>query len=231
MSSNTTTSGSRAASSSSRRTAAKAASPAVGAAPSTPARPAATASPSSAPASTHSGDAAPPPPAPPTRHHRLGRAPPARNLPHHLSQGQEGDALPVGVAVPRDHPRPVLQPRRHLQAQPRLADPGIAQHSDQVAGPAPSGSLECLEDRGQLPLPLEQRRIQPPGEPRRTRQHSHQPPGPHSLLLPLGRYRRHPLDVDRVANEQVGGIANQDLARRTSLLEPGSNVDRIAQHW
>ena len=49
--------------------------------------------------------------------------------------------------------------------------------------------------------------------------------------LPFSVHRLGRLDVDRVADELVRRAADEDLARRRGgLLEPGRDVDRVADH-
>ena len=54
-----------------------------------------------------------------------------------------------------------------------------------------------------------------------------QPVGGHRLRLALEVERRNRLDLDRVADEPVGQLSEQDIPGAGGLLEAGSDVDRV----
>ena len=60
--------------------------------------------------------------------------------------------------------------------------------------------------------------------------HGREPEGGHGLALPLQLERLDRLHRHRVAHEGERFGADQDLARRRRLLEPGRHVDRVARH-
>ena len=55
-----------------------------------------------------------------------------------------------------------------------------------------------------------------------------EPVGRHPLRLALQLQRLDRLDLDRVADEPIGQVAEQDLAGRRGLLEARRHVDRVA---
>ena len=63
-----------------------------------------------------------------------------------------------------------------------------------------------------------------------VRAHLEQPESSQGLGLALRRDRRDRLDLDGVPHQPVGLLAEQHLARGGRLLEPGGDVDRVAEH-
>src|SRR5262249_56530372 len=91
---------------------------------------------------------------------------------------------------------------------------------------------------GSLQLPLEQAELAPA-----THERAIVPPldalrgsdgdesiSRHSLRLSLQFERLDGLDLHRVANQSVGGVAEQDFVRRRGLLEARSRVDGIPRY-
>ena len=62
------------------------------------------------------------------------------------------------------------------------------------------------------------------------RQGGNEPVGRHTFCLALQFERLDRLDFNRVANEAVRRVAEQNLVRRRRLLEARGRVDRIARH-
>ena len=86
-----------------------------------------------------------------------------RSHPHHLRQRPVGDALAVGEAatcVPPDVVDQAVRVLVELPAEPRLPDPGNADHRDGPGLALVSGCVECLPHEPQLDISPDERRLQ-----------------------------------------------------------------------
>ena len=95
--------------------------------------------------------------------------------------------------------------------------------------PPPPTRVELGLEQRELLAAADERRAAPARQ-RPVRAHLEQPEGGQRLRLALRRDRRDRLDRDGVPHEPVGRLAEQHLARRGRLLEPGGDVDRVAEH-
>ena len=79
---------------------------------------------------------------------------------HHLAERPERDSLAVGQAAAlspeREHVRIVVEGSLELPQQPRLADPGLAGHCDELEGRLVDGSPVRLAQEGELVRPPEE---------------------------------------------------------------------------
>ena len=115
-----------------------------------------------------------------------------------------------------------------LPRESRFPDPRLAHHGYE---PATTGYR-------QLQLPLEQHELaRTANEPSRgwalrsaRGADAEQSEAGERLRLPLHLDGLHGLDPCRVANETVGRLADQHLARGGRLLQAGGHVDRVAEH-
>ena len=86
------------------------------------------------------------------------------------------------------------------------------------------GSLEL----GELVLAADERRVEAARDELGALDEPVEAEGGDRLRLALGVERLDRLGPDRVADEPVGRLAEQRLARRGALLQPGGDVDRVA---
>ena len=153
----------------------------------------------------------------------------AREVAQHLSDRPVGDALAVREAGAACDPRPLADAVEELVREPGLADAGVADDRDEAAATLRPDLVELgLEQRELVPA-ADERRGGAAGD-RAVRGRLEQPVSDQRLGLPLRLNRRDGLDDDGSSDEPVGRLAEQDLARRGGLLEPGSDVDRVAEH-
>ena len=142
---------------------------------------------------------------------------------HHLDHRPVGDPLAVGKAAAANDRR--VRRAEELLREPRLPDAGGAEHREQVAralaGDARARRPEQLACRSRPTIGAPRRR---PGRLVRPRAAGRRRAA--RLALRLERGRR--LDLDGVAHQPVGRLAEQDLARLGRLLEPRGDVDRVA---
>jgi hypothetical protein len=152
------------------------------------------------------------------------------SLADHLGQRPEGAAVAVRQAAADQDRRPLPEPAGRLQDQPGLADPGPAEHGQEVQGGVAGGPLVGPLEQLQLRGPADERGVVAAGAAGRARAHRQQPVGRLARLAPgqgqdLGR-----LDLDGVADQAPGAAAEQDLTGAGRLLQPGGQVDRIPDH-
>jgi hypothetical protein len=83
-------------------------------------------------------------------------------------------------------------------------------------------------ERHELRFAADERCVEPPYVGRRAGDHVEQPPGGDGLRLPFQRERLDRLHVDGVGDEDVRLRAEEDLARRGRLLQPGGDIDGVA---
>ena len=87
------------------------------------------------------------------------------------------------------------------------------------------GALEL----GELVLAADERRVETACDELRALDEPDEAERRDRLRLPLGVERLERLGLDRVAHEPVRGLAEQRLARRGALLQPGGDVDGVAR--
>jgi hypothetical protein len=145
-----------------------------------------------------------------------------------LDDREVRDALPVGQAPTPQELRPVADAGHELADQPGLADAGGPEHGEEVARRVRIGRLEGLEELSELALAADHRRVQAAGDRPDHLAHAEQAEGADGLRLALRLERRGLLGLDRIADQAVGRLADQDLAGSRALLEPGRDVDGVA---
>ena len=119
---------------------------------------------------------------------------------------------------------------KELFRQPGLPDPCGAEQREHVADPLRDDVLERSAKALLLTDPPDERRIEMPREGSSGRVHGHEPKGGHRLALPFQLERFDRLHRHGVPHERERLGADQDLARRGRLFEPGCHVDRIARY-
>ena len=116
--------------------------------------------------------------------------------------------------------------RQNLRGEPRLADTRVADDRNQLAALLGLHALPGFPEKRELALAADER---VPVAPLRRVVHVKQPVGGNRLGLALQLQRLDRLDVSCVADERERRCADQHLARRGRLLQPGSDVDRVAR--
>ena len=142
-----------------------------------------------------------------------------------LDHRPHGHAVPEGRAVAAQDAGLVAEAGHELVDQPGLPDPGRAEHADQVAGALGGRPLEQLLEQLLLAAPPDHGGDRPPGPAGAVGEHLQQPPDVLRLGCPLDRQRPGRLGLDRVDDQPVGLLAEQDLAGPGQLLEPLGQVD------
>ena len=160
---------------------------------------------------------------------QLANAAIACHLRHDLPHRPVGDALAVGQTAAREHARLTLEQACELLRQPALADARRAEHRHQMTAPLSPGALERLAELGELELPANEWHLEVARQRLATRQNFQQAERRHRLRLALQRQWRDRLCPDDVLDEPVGGLADEHVAGRRCLLQPGSNVDRVPE--
>ena len=165
------------------------------------------------------------------REHLVRRVlvPDAGQLARDLAHGPVRDSLAVREARPADDAGARADPRDELGDQAGLADARLAQDGGKAGGPGRDDLVEYLLEAVEVLGSARERR------PRRPRDRPEacdleQAIRGHRLGLPLRLERLDRLDAHRVAHEAEGRLAEQHVARARGLLEPCSDVDRVAGH-
>ena len=128
------------------------------------------------------------------------------------------DALAVGQAAAAQHRRLGADLPRELLHEARLADPGFAEHGQEMTLPGLDDALEGVEQRAVLLLAIDERRVEAARSTRRVRPHLGDRVALESLAS-LHAAIRDPLRDDRIAHEAVRHLADEDLVRRRRLFE------------
>ena len=152
----------------------------------------------------------------------------AQRTPDDLDDRVEGDALAVGHAPPAEHVGPVADPADEVGDQAGLADPGSAEHGDEVAAAAGDRAFESVLEGTGLALAADHRRVEAAGAAVLAGADREQAVRRDRLGLALGGDRLDGLDLDGVADQVPGLGTEQDLAGTCRLLEAGGGVDRVA---
>jgi hypothetical protein len=162
----------------------------------------------------------------------LGPIAPAdpRRVTYHGDDRPEGDPLSIRDASAGDHRRAVPEPGKELAGQARLPDTGNAHHRHQLPSAARDRPFEGALEYRDLPLPPDERGVEPSRPPGSPRDHVEEPECPHGLGLPLQSEAARTFGDDGCLDEAVRRFADQDLARFCRLLEAGGRVDGVAGH-
>ncbi len=155
----------------------------------------------------------------------VGRPPVAEQLRDHLDDGPVRDAVAVGEAAATHDGR--VESRDELLREPRLPDPGDAQHGEERTRPLGPDALPGVVQHAPFALASDKRHVAPARN-RVAVGHRQEPVRGQRLRLPLRLDGRHRLHLDRVADQRERADADQHLARRSRLFEPCGDVDRIA---
>ena len=142
-----------------------------------------------------------------------------------LDHRPQGHAVPEGRAVAAQDAGLVAEAGHELVDQARLPDPGRAEHADQVAAPLGGRPLVQVPEQLLLAGPPDHGRDRAAGPARAVGQHLQQPPDVLRLGRALDRQRPGRLGLDRVGDQPVGLLAEQDLPGPGQLLEPLGQVD------
>ena len=133
----------------------------------------------------------------------------ARGLSHRLRERPERDSPPVGEAAAAEDVRLALDRAGELGHEARLADARVGEQRHEPAGAISPRPPELALEERQLALAPDQGEgelaVLPLGPDR------HQPVGRHALGLALELERLDRLDLDRIADEAVRRLADQDL--------------------
>ena len=153
----------------------------------------------------------------------------AGGAPHDLGEGPEGHAFAVWEAVAGVDARASRQLSAQLASEPRLADPGLSHHRDEAWRSVAADLLECAPQHAQLLVAAEH-----PARGRRASrlpgrgQHLREVPRLQALGLATHLEGSDGFRFHGALDERVGCCADQDLARRGALLQPGGDVDGIS---
>ena len=146
--------------------------------------------------------------------------------PQDLGEGPIGDSLSVREAASFEHER--IGPLSELLDQTRLAHPRLPDHARQATGTG--GLLELGTQHGELLAASDQGATEAPRAPDGQRSDRAQSVGGYRLGLALRGDRIDRIDLDRIAHQPEGRLADQDFTGRGCLLEACCRVDRITGH-
>ena len=137
------------------------------------------------------------------------------------------DPLAVRETVTGQHPRLAWEAGSELGEQPCLADPRLAHHGDQPAAWPSDRLVERPPQQRQLRVSADEDGLWVPADRLGVGSNLREPERLDRLRLAVQIQRRHPLDLDRIAQQLAGERPDQDLARPRRLLQPSGDVDRI----
>ncbi len=146
-----------------------------------------------------------------------------RQLLHDFDDRPVGDPLAVGEAAATNDADAGLGD--HLGRESRLADPGRAEHGDELAAHLCPRAHPRLAQRHQLSFPPDDRCVQPSG--RRFSRGREEPVGRNGLGLPLQRERLDRLRLGGIAGKPHGFCPDEDLTGLRRLLQAGGDVHGI----
>ncbi len=144
-----------------------------------------------------------------------------------LGERPERDSLAVRKASPAQHCDVVRQRADELVDQSRLPDTGLADHRRQAALTRGHRLCELLLEELELAGTADHGRVEP-AWPLSGLPYAHESVRGYPLGLPLELERLDGLDVDVVAHQAVGEVAEEDLLRSGGLLQSCGDVDRVA---
>ena len=143
-------------------------------------------------------------------------------------EGAARAALPIGQAAAADDPAAAGRDAlRELRREPRLADPGGAEHGDEVRVAFELHALPGRVEEADLPAAPDERRGRQVSF-ARGRGRRHGAPGFERYSFPLCRNRLERLVFDRCARGSVRLVADDDLADRRVLLQARRGVHDVA---
>ena len=148
-----------------------------------------------------------------------------------LDQGPERDAPAIRQAAAAHDVGLLGHRREELAGQPRLADAGVSDDRDGSQAALFHGRGEGLAETSDLRGTADHRaRLDSGGvaSPHCLVADRDQPICRHSLQLALELERSDLLDLDGLADEAIGQLADQDLVGRRRLLEPRRGIHGIA---
>ncbi len=151
----------------------------------------------------------------------------AGRLSHRLDERPERDAVPVGKAAPAQRPH-VSRLLEELVSEPRLADARLAEHRDRLDAPPLLRPVARFQEERELFLAADHGRLGMPEHSLLVLCHRDEAVGGHALGLALELERLDLFDLDRLPDEPVGRLADENLECRRRLLEPRCDVDRVA---
>ena len=127
-----------------------------------------------------------------------------------LGERPERDAVAVGEAAAAQDGRLALDGADELVDEPRLPDPRLADDGDEPAATVGGGAPERGAERLELGVAPDHRRVEA-HDPLDALADADEPVRGDGLGLPLELERLDLLDVDVVADEPVGEVAEEDL--------------------
>ena len=148
--------------------------------------------------------------------------------PRDLGQRPERQTLPVRQAPPAHRPRVGL--RDELLEQPGLAGPGRRDDGHHVTALGVDRAGESAGEHLQFVLPPDHRSIEVPSHAFLLMADGDEPIGGHRLGLALELERLHFLRLDRVLDQAVRLLSEEDLHRRSVLFEARGDVHGVAGH-
>ena len=151
-----------------------------------------------------------------------------RSLMHHVREWEEGDPFAVREASSAEEGRLASRPRLELVDEARLPDACRPHQREEVGGSFGHGALERVLEEGELLRSADHRRVEVSLVTGGVGGDGEQPVRRHPLLLALQCEGVDRLDLDGILHQPVGRIAQEDLARGSSLLQPGGHVHRIS---
>ena len=151
-----------------------------------------------------------------------------RRLPDDLGDRPIRDALAVGEATAADDQGSVADGSEELGHEAALTHAGRTEDREQLARPIRHRALECVPERLELAFASDHRRIEVTTVPVSAGRDVTQPVGDDGLGFALELDRRGRADLHRIAHQVPRGAADHDLARRGRGLEPGGDVDGVA---
>ena len=169
------------------------------------------------------------------RGRRILRLGDARTHPDHLGERPVRHAFavceaPAAVCVyTLGDPVDVLV---EFPAQPGFADPGDANHGDEVSLALLGAGVEQILDETQLPVPADERRLEP-FRFLRASDHCHdaeRAPQPHRFRLAPQRMLAGVRIHDSRLGCAPGGLADEHRSGRRLGLDPGGGVDEVTRH-
>ena len=145
-----------------------------------------------------------------------------------LHERPPGQPVAVGQAAAGRDGRRAVDRLQDLGHQARLADPGGAEHGEQLARAIGDRLMESVEQPPPLALAADHRRARALSPPPRVGRDRQQPEGLERRALALDRQRGDRLGVDRVTDQPERVAPEQDVAGTRRLLEPRGDIDRVA---
>jgi hypothetical protein len=148
-------------------------------------------------------------------------------LTNDLAERPERDAVAVRQTVPAQDGRLAVSAGNERLDEPGLAQAGLAEHGDDLAGVRGDGVVERGIDDRELDLASDHRPVKPARDADLSA-HGVQLVRRDGLRLALQRERLDGFDLDRVPHQLVRRLADEGLHLAGRLLETRRDVDRIA---